>query len=127
MAASAIIILQKAGRIAELLEERVGVKGPETGPRLGPRLRRASRMLPSEARRAARRVAVAERKAQTGGIVDIDAHRFDDDYRLCLRHIQEIRPGSHGPGLLRGLLQGGLTAVLSLLMLYAGLAYAGLI
>jgi hypothetical protein len=127
MAASAIIILQKAGRVAELLEERVGVKGPEAGPRLAPRLRQAWRALPAEARRAARRVAQAERKAQSGGIVEIDAHRFDDDYRTCVRVIQEIDPGARELSLFRGVLQGGLTAVLSILAIYMGLAYAGLI
>lgn len=123
MTTSAIIILQKSGRIAELLEDRVGVKGPS----LEVRLARARHVLPREARAAADRIVKAERKAKGGGLVEIDALRFDDDYRLCLRHLNELRPEAVNHGLMIGLLQGGLTALMAGVLLGVGLAYAGLI
>jgi len=123
MSASAIIILQKSNRIAELLEDRVGVKGAS----LEARLARARYALPREARAAADRIVKAERKAMGGGLVDIDPLRFDDDYRLCLRQLNELSPGSVRRGLLRGLVQGGATALMAGVVLGIGLAYTGLI
>ncbi|MCZ8151049.1 MAG: hypothetical protein O9292_01415 [Rhodobacteraceae bacterium] len=124
MPAVAVIILQKAERISELLEERVGVKSAslETG------LRHARPHLPQEARAAGQRMAVAARLAQRGGIVDVDAHRFDDDYRVLLRHIQSITPGAKPNSFsLRQFLMGGATALASGALLGVGLTYAGLI
>lgn len=123
MSASAIIILQKSNRIAELLEDRVGVKGASLEARLG----RARYALPREARAAADRIVKAERKAMGGGLVDIDPLRFDDDYRLCLRQLNELSPGSVRRGLLRVLVQGGATALMAGVVLGIGLAYTGLI
>lgn len=123
MSAVAVIILQKSGRISELLEEKVGVKGASLEARLG----RARRILPREARSAGWRIAAAERKAQQGGIVDVDAHRFDDDYRVVLRHLQGLEPETVRRRILRGVLTGGATALTSGVMLGVGLAYAGLI
>ena len=124
MPAVAVIILQKAERISELLEERVGVKGGtlEAG------LRRARPYLPYEARAAGRRMIAAGRLAQRGGIVNVDAHRFDDDYRVLLRHIQSIEPGARRRGFsFRRFLMGGASALASGALLGVGLAYAGLI
>lgn len=120
MSAIAIIILQKANRVSELLEERLGVKGASLEARLG----RAGRFLPSEARSAGWRIAMAERKAKLGDVTEIDEYSFDDDYRTCLRHLQAVQPGLPP---MRSALQSGLTLVLSGLMLYIGLAFAGLI
>lgn len=120
MSAIAIIILQKANRISELLEERLGVKGPSLEVRLG----RAGRGLPSEARQAGWRIALAERKAKLGDLAGIDEYSFDDDYRTCLRHLQTMQPGLPP---VRTALQSGVTAVLSVLIIYIGLAFAGLI
>jgi hypothetical protein len=120
MSAIAIIILQKAHRISELLEERLDVKGPSLEVRIG----RAGRGLPAEARQAGWRIAVAERKAKLGDVADIDEYSFDDDYRTCLRHLQTMQPGLPP---VRSALQSGVTAVLSVLMIYIGLSFAGLI
>lgn len=120
MSAIAIIILQKANRISELLEERLGVKGPSIEARLG----RAGRRLPPEARQAGWRIAQAERKAKLGDVEGIDEYSFDDDYRTCLRHLQMMQPGLPP---IRTALQSGVTAVLSVLILYIGLAFAGLV
>ena len=125
MSAVAVIILQKAGRVSELLEERVGVKGGS----LEEGLRRARPYLPYEARAAGRRVAAAGRLAQKGGVVEIDAHRFDDDYRVLLRHVQAIAPGAataRAPVFAR-FLMGSATGLMSGALLGVGLAYAGLI
>lgn len=123
MSAIAIIILQKANRISELLEERVGVKGASLEARLG----RAGRVLPSEARQAGWRIAVAERKAKLGDLADVDEYSFDDDYRTCMRHLQMMGPEVQGLPHIRTAVQSGVTVVLSGLMLYIGLAFAGLI
>lgn len=123
MSAVAVIVLQKSARISELLEEKVGVKGAS----LEAKMARARRVLPREARLAGWRLAEAERKAQRGGIVDVDAHVFDDDYRVVLRHLQSVQPGSMRSALLRGVLTGGATALASGVLLGVGLAYAGLI
>lgn len=123
MTAIAFIILQKANRISDLLEERLGVKGASLEARLG----RAGRALPSEARHAGWRIAMAERKAKLGDVADLDEYSFDDDYRTCLRHLQAIGPGKPGVPHFRSALQSGVTAVLSGLMIYIGLAFAGVI
>ena len=123
MSVSAIIILQKASRIAELLEDRVGVKGAT----LEARLRRAGLILPREARAAAQRIAAAEREARAGGVVGIDALGFDDDYRLCLRHINALSPQAVQRGLWRAVLQSGATALMSGAILGLALVYAGMI
>lgn len=123
MSAVAVIILQKAGRISELLEEKVGVKGGL----LDEGLRKAAPHLPYAARAAGRRIAAAGQLAQKGGIVEIDAHRFDDDYRLLLRHLQAIEPGRRRGWLLRRVMTGTATILASGLLLGVGLAYAGLI
>ena len=123
MSASAVIILQKSGRIAELLEERVGVKGAT----LELRLERARRVLPRAARVAGRRIAAAERKARAGGVVEIDAQRFDEDYRLCLRHLNDLRQETLHWALLHGVAQGMATAALSGVLLGLGMKLAGLI
>jgi hypothetical protein len=123
MSAIAIIILQKANRISELLEERAGVKGASLEVRLG----RAGRVLPAEARQAGWRIAMAERKARQGDLEAVDEYRFDDDYRLCLRHLQMIAPGAQGVPPVRSALHSGVTVVLSGLMIYIGLSFAGLI
>lgn len=123
MSASAIIILQKSSRIAELLEDRVGVKGTT----LDVRLARAGMALPREARAAARRIATAERKARAGGVIEVDAQGFDDDYRLCLRHINGLHPAAVRRGLWLTVLQTGATAMMSGAILGLALVYAGMI
>ena len=123
MSASAVIILQKSARIAQLLEENAGVKGPT----LEARLSHARRRLPREARVAGWRIAAAERKARMGGIVDVDEHLFDNDYRVCLRHLQDHPEEPVGLPPIRGLFQSGVTAVLAGLLIGMGLIYAGLI
>ena len=123
MTASAIIILQKSTRIAELLEERIGVKGPT----LEARVHRARRVLPRDARSAARRIVQAERQARTGSLRDLDAHRFDDDYRVVLRHVQGLDRRSLTRSLWRAVVQGGLTALCAGVMLGVGLSLSGLV
>jgi|GEM_PF-6399934 len=123
MSASAVIILQKSARISQLLEENAGVKGPTLEARLG----RARRHLPREARAAGWRIAVAERKARSGGIVEIDEHRFDDDYRVCMRHLQEPVAEETDVLALPVLLRNAATAVLSGMLIGLGLVYAGII
>lgn len=123
MSASAVIILQKSARIAQLLEENAGVKGATLEARLG----HARRRLPREARAAGWRIAMAERKARQGGIVDVDERLFDNDYRVCLRHLQEHPVAPAGLPPIRGLFQSGVTAVLAGLLIGMGLIYSGLI
>ena len=124
MPAVAVIILQKAGRISELLEERVGVKGGS----LKARLRRAEPYLPYEARAAGWRLVAAERLARGDGIAKVDAHRFDDDYRILLRHIQAIDPSRRRRGFsVRRFLLGLVTALASVGLLGVGLAFGGLL
>ena len=71
--------------------------------------------------------ALAERKAKLGDLAGIDEYSFDDDYRTCLRHLQAMEPGTPGLPHIRSALQSGVTAVLSGLMIYIGLAFAGVI
>ena len=123
MPASAVIILQKSARIAQLLEESAGVKGATLETRLG----RAHRYLPREARAAGQRIAVAERKARMGGIVEVDAQLFDNDYRVCLRHLQDPMQRTGDPVMLAGLLRNAATAVLMGMLIGLGLVYAGVI
>lgn len=121
MSTSAIIILQKTRRVAELLEERIGVKGETLAVQLG----RARWVLSRDVRTAAQRIARAESRARNGGVVEIDHHVFDDDYRHVLRFLQGVQPGSANRALWWGVLQGGMTALMSGMILGIGLAYVG--
>lgn len=123
MTANAIILRQKTGRLAEVLEERAGVKGPT----LQARLQRARRLLPREVRAAGARIVAAERRADEGGMRDVDALRFDQDYRLVLRHLQGLDARARQRARRWALLRDGVTAFAAGMLLGLGLVSSGVI
>lgn len=65
---------------------------------------------------------MAERKARVNGqIIEIDPQEFDDDYRLCLRRIEAMQPGT-ATGLGQGGVETGRIGVASVVILYVAIA-----
>lgn len=94
---SAVTIQQMADRIAELMEERLRIRGKD----LPAKLRRGGRLLPRRVRQAAQDLATAAEKGRNPKLlVQIDMGAVAADYDLCLRHLTSVER------------RGGLRAVL---------------
>ncbi len=117
MATSAIAITQKAGRVAELLEQRYGLRGQT----LAERVQRGRRKLPNDLRRAVDRLAQAEAMVwQPKLLLSLDDTALDRDYRLIVKRLEALKTGNTlGAQMLSSLT----SAVLSLALL--GLCIAG--
>jgi hypothetical protein len=86
----AITIQQMADRIAALLDERLGARGPD----LGARVAKAGRALPRRVRQAAMRLAQAAVNAQNPRLLlQIDEAQVAADYDTALRHLSGVRGG----------------------------------
>jgi hypothetical protein len=80
----AIAIQQMADRIAALMQERLGARGPD----LAARVRHAGRRLPRGVRTAVERLAAAAAMAQNPKLLlQIDEAQVAHDYDLALRHL----------------------------------------
>lgn len=113
MATNAIVIHQKAGRVAELLERGYGLRGDT----LGERVQRGGRKLPSDLRRAAERLAQAEAMAwQPKLLLTLDDKEIDKDYRLIVKRLESGK----GRGIGAQMAASVRSAVLSLLLIGMG-------
>lgn len=112
---SAVAIQQMADRVAVLIEEKLGVRGPD----LSVKVRKAGRALPRKIRKAAADLAEASERAQNPKLlVQIDHAKVAADYDLCVRHLMPLRRGGRFGALLAN---AGWTLLLGLLLLGAGL------
>lgn len=117
MAASAFVIRQKADRVGSLLQSRYGLSGDG----LGERLSRGRRRLPSDLRRAADRLAEAERMTmQPKLLLRIDDTAVDRDYRLLVRRLESMPNGAHRNSVLSSVGQSVMTTLLSLTVIGIG-------
>lgn len=118
MVASAMGIQRKADRVSALLEERIGLGGAD----LRAKVQRGRRVLQRDLRLAADRLSkAAEMAAHPRLAVQVNAHQVDDDYRLLVRKLEAIPPGTLRRELFRMSVQSALTTVLSLMVLTVGI------
>lgn len=84
---SAVTIQQMADRVAELLEDRLQLRGRD----LRTKLRRGGRMLPRKVREGAELLAISAEKARNPKLLgQIDMGALSDAYDICVRHLVAI-------------------------------------
>jgi hypothetical protein len=115
---SAVTIQQMADRVAQLLEERLGLGGKG----LAAKLKRAGRLLPRKVRDAGRQLAVSAQKAQNPKLLgQIDMGEVTEAYDVCLKHLIGIDPVDRKRGYLTGMIGSVVFGVLVLLIAVAAL------
>lgn len=86
----AVTIQQMADRVAQLMEERLAIRGRD----LPTKLRRAGRLLPRRVREGGEVLAEAAAKAQHPKLLgQIDMGQIADAYDVCVRHLAAIDVG----------------------------------
>lgn len=94
---SAATIHQMAERVADMMQERMGVSGKD----LAAKLKRGKRMLPRKVANAAQALADAAEKARNPKLlVQIDQAQVAESYDICVRHLGTLRAGGRKMGLL---------------------------
>jgi hypothetical protein len=84
-------IQQMADRVADLMEERLAIKGRD----LAAKLRRGGRALPRKVRAAADLLVASAEKAKHPKLLgQIDMGAVADAYDTCVRHLTAIDPKS---------------------------------
>jgi hypothetical protein len=107
----AVAIQQMADRVADLMEERLRVRGVG----LSTKLRRGKRHLPRKVALAASELADAAEKAQNPKLlVQIDQGKVAENYDICVRHLNAINPRNPFVTLLTGV---AVTLALGLLLM----------
>jgi hypothetical protein len=108
MGMSGVAIQQMADRVAQLLEEKLGI----TGGDLAARLRKGGRLLPKRVREAAQLLSDSAEKAQSPKLLaQIDMGTVSDAYDACLKHLSTIDPAARRGDTLSGMIRfigGGL-------------------
>lgn len=96
----AVAIQQMADRVADLMEERLRIRGVG----LSTKLRKAKRHLPRKVALAAAELADAAEKAQNPKLlVQIDQGQVAHNYDICVRHLTAINPRNTAKTLLIGM------------------------
>jgi hypothetical protein len=105
---SSVAIQQMADRVAQLLEEKLGI----TGTDLAARLRKGGRLLPKRVREAAQILSDSAEKAKNPKLLaQIDMGAVSDAYDTCLKHLSTIDPAARRGDTLSGMVRfigGGL-------------------
>ena len=97
---SSVAIQQMSDRVAQLLEERMGIGGRD----LSARLRKGGRMLPANVRVAAELLAASAEKATNPKLLgQIDMGAVSDAYDLCLKHLTAIDAASRRKDVFSGM------------------------
>jgi hypothetical protein len=113
----AITIQQMADRVAELLEERLGLKGDG----LQAKLRKGARLLPRKVSRAANELAeAAEQSRHAKLLLQVDEEAVATNYDICVKHLSGLNVWHRRRGVLLGLA----TSILFSLLVVAGLVLA---
>lgn len=116
-------VQQMAGRVAELLESRLKIRGKT----LADKVRRGRRMLPRRIREAARHLAEAERMSHSPRLaLQIDHQKVAESYDACLRYLGPLGEGRRIAAVLLNLASTLALAILIGGALFIGaLAYSG--
>ncbi|MFM7334201.1 MAG: hypothetical protein ACKO2N_07155 [Tabrizicola sp.] len=113
---SAVTIQQMADRVAQLLEERLGLGGKG----LAAKMKRAGRLLPRKVRDAGKLLAVSAQKAQNPKLLSqIDMGDVTEAYDVCLKHLIAIDPIDRKRGYFAGMIGSVMFGVLVLVIAIA--------
>jgi hypothetical protein len=120
---SAVTIHQMADRVAQLLEERLGLGGRD----LSAKLKRAGRMLPKKVRDSGKVLAAAAHKAQNPKLLgQIDMGDVTEAYEVCVKHLIAIDPVGRRRDLFAGMVGSvGLGVLVLAVALLGFLAWRG--
>ena len=84
---SAVTLQQMADRVADMMEERLRIRGKD----LKTKLRRGGRLLPRKVRNAAHALAdAAERGKNPKLLVQVDMGKVAQDYDVCVHHLATV-------------------------------------
>ena len=88
---SAVAIQQMADRVAQLLDERLGLSGRD----LAAQLAKGGRLLPRKVREGAEFLAEAAERSQSPKLLtQIDMTAVAEAYDVCVRHLTAIDPAA---------------------------------
>ncbi len=97
---SSVAIQQMADRVAQLMDERLGIGGRD----LSASLRKGGRMLPRRVRESAELLATSAEKAKNPKLLgQIDMGAVSDAYDACLKHLTAIDPNERRRSTLSGM------------------------
>jgi hypothetical protein len=116
---SAVTIQQMADRVAQLMEERLAIRGRD----LSAKLRKGGRRLPRRVREGAAGLAEASVKAANPKLLgQIDMGQVSEAYDICVRHL-----GAIDPALRRRKFIGGVLSSAGFGLLVTGLMVIGVL
>ena len=111
---SAITIQQMADRVADLMDQRLGLRGKG----LAEKTRKAGRLLPKRVRAAAEALAQAAALAQNPRLyLQLDEEKIAADYDICLKHLAALPAGERRKSLLISMASGAAFSLLAVVLL----------
>lgn len=120
---SAVTIQQMADRVAQLLEERLGLGGRD----LSAKLKRGGRMLPKKVRDSGKLLAQSAQKGQNPKLLgQIDMGDVTEAYDVCVKHLIAINPVGRRRDMFAGMVGSvGFGVLILLVALFGFLAWRG--
>jgi hypothetical protein len=117
---SAVTIQQMAERIADLMEERLNVRGKG----LTEKVRKAGRSLPRRVRLAAEQLSdAAERSKNPKLLLQINEASVAEAYDTCSKYLVKIDAGSRRMGMVLGMASSIVGLLLAVALIAAGVLY----
>ncbi len=117
---SAITIQQMAERVADLMEERLNVRGKG----LTEKLRKAGRLLPRKVRLAAEQLSdAAERSKNPKLLLQINEATVAEAYDVCSKHLGKIDAADRRLGMVLGMTSSIVGLLLTVAAIAAGVLY----
>lgn len=105
---SGVSTKQMAGRIADLMEARLRIRGEG----LAEKLRRGGRFLPRKVRRQAEYLAKADAEARVPRLLTrLDHERIAEAYDACVRYLKPLGAGARRKAILLDMLTGFATGL----------------
>lgn len=115
---SGVSVQQMAGRVAELMEARLRVRGRG----LGEKLRRGGRLLPRKVRRQAEFLARSAEHAEVPRLqMQLDHERIAEAYDACVRYLKPLGASARRRAVVLEIVTGFATGVFVTAVLVVGL------